>query len=186
MPHNIARTNPWKRTSSRIVYSNDWFRVREDRVIRPDGQSGIYGVVELPLSAGVLAIDAKRRVLLVGQWRYPNSEFSWEVPTGSFSPGETALHAAKRELLEEVGLRARRWRGMGRIANSNGATTDVAHIFLATDLVGRPRRGDEIAAFRWIPFAQALRWVMRGVITESTSVAAILKVHTTDSSDDLR
>jgi 8-oxo-dGTP pyrophosphatase MutT (NUDIX family) len=170
-------TNPWRRLDSRVVYRNPWLSVREDRVIRPDGAEGIYGVVEIPHSCGIVAIGDDRRIALVGQWRYVHDKFSLEIPTGGSEAGETPLDAARRELAEETGLRARRWTELGTIDNSNGVTTDVAHIFLAQDLASGPaaEHGNEPLELRWMPFAAAVRSVMSGDITESVSVAGILK-----------
>ncbi len=63
--------NPWTMLSTREIYKNDWIRLREDRVLRPDGGEGIYGVVEVRPSIGVVALNDRDELLLVGQWRYP-------------------------------------------------------------------------------------------------------------------
>ena len=68
--------------SSRIAYENQWIREREDQVIRPDGDAGIYGVVEIPLSVGIVALNERDEIALVGQWRYPVNRYSWEIPRG--------------------------------------------------------------------------------------------------------
>jgi 8-oxo-dGTP pyrophosphatase MutT (NUDIX family) len=103
---------------------------------------------------------------------------SLEIPTGGSDPGETPLAAAKRELAEETGLAAASWTELGAIDNSNGVTTDVSHMFLARDLspTVQERQGDERIERVWLPFADAVARVMSGEITESVSVAAILKV----------
>jgi 8-oxo-dGTP pyrophosphatase MutT (NUDIX family) len=169
--------NPWQTVGSRVVYRNRWLSVREDRVIRPDGTDGIYGVVELPLSCGIVAVRDDGQIALVGQWRYVHDRFSVEIPTGGSEPGETPVAAAKRELAEETGLRARQWTSLGTVDNSNGVTTDVAHIFLARELRSGPAEecGNEPIEVRWMPFTAAVRSVMAGEITESVSVAGILK-----------
>lgn len=170
--------NPWRTLRSRVVYRNAWLTLREDVVIRPDGVEGIYGVVELPPSVGIVAVDDDERVALVSQWRYVHGRPSLEIPTGGSEDAESPLDAARRELREETGLTARRWLPLGTIDNSNGATTDVAHLFLASGLAAGPveRQGDEAVELHWVPLADAVRDVMSGRITESVSVAAILKV----------
>jgi 8-oxo-dGTP pyrophosphatase MutT (NUDIX family) len=169
--------NPWRTVGRRTVYRNPWLSVREDQVIRPDGTEGIYGVVEIPPSCGIVAVRDDGQVALVGQWRYVHDKFSLEIPTGGSEPGETPLEAAQRELAEETGLRAGHWAGLGTVDNSNGVTTDVAHIFLARQLRSGPAAEDgaEPLQLRWMPFADAVRLVMTGEITESVSVAGILK-----------
>jgi 8-oxo-dGTP pyrophosphatase MutT (NUDIX family) len=133
----------------------------------------------LPESTGIVVINDKDEVALVGQWRYTHNKYSWEIPTGGFSPSDRdALDAAKRELKEETGIVADRWTPLGSIDNSNGATTDVAHLFLAQDLSYEDshQEAEEQIETKWIPFAEAVEFVMNGEITESCSVAAILKV----------
>jgi 8-oxo-dGTP pyrophosphatase MutT (NUDIX family) len=88
------------------------------------------------------------------------------------------LAAAQRELREETGLSARNWRELGSIDNSNGVTNDVSHMFLATGLQAGADAQDpaEQVVLSWLPFGQAVDHVLNGSITESVSVAAILKV----------
>ena len=177
--------NPWRTLDTRVVYANSWMTVRHDSVIRPDGQPGIYGVVEIRPSVGIVALDDGGAIALVSQWRYTLGKMSLEIPTGGSEAGEDILAAAQRELAEETGLQARSWTRLGSIDNSNGVTTDVAHIFLArtlTALPGGPARdddkwgeGDEEIELAWLPFPAALERVLAGEITESVSVAGILK-----------
>jgi 8-oxo-dGTP pyrophosphatase MutT (NUDIX family) len=175
----MRQKNPWKTLATREVYRNQWVRLREDRVLKPGGSRGIYSVLELPPSVGVVAIDATDRVLLVGQWRYTNRRYSWEIPTGGcLSMKEPRLRAAKRELREETGFTAGAWTSLGEIQNSNGSTSDIAHLFVARDLQpGVVAKGavEEGISTRWVSFQTALRMVMNGIITESCSVAGILK-----------
>ncbi len=179
MAVNPIPANPWKTKSSRIAYENAWIRVREDQVLRPDGAPGIYGVIEIRPSVGVVAIDEEDRVVLVGQWRYSVNRYSWEVPRGGSQPGEkNMLDVAKRELAEEAGVRAAHWEVLGPVDVCNGVADDVQTLFLATGLSSTARRLDpeEDIALDWKPFREAVRMVMDGRITEVCSVAAILKV----------
>ena len=151
--------------------------LREDKAIRPDGAAGIGSVVELRPSCGIVAINEHNQIALVGQWRYVNDKYSLEIPTGGLEQGETPVAAAKRELLEETGLAARDWSTLGTVDLSNGATTDVAHLFLARNLTAGPPvpQEDQQLELRWMPFVDAVLAVMNGEITESVSVAAILR-----------
>jgi 8-oxo-dGTP pyrophosphatase MutT (NUDIX family) len=171
--------NPWQTLGSRTVYANAWLRLREDTVIRPDGQPGIYGVVEMKPTVGVVAINEVNEIALVTQWRYTLGRMSVEVPTGGSEASDpSVLAAAQRELREETGLSARTWRELGSVDNSNGVTTDVAHMFLATGLepgAAAPDPAEQVVLI-WLPFDQAVDRVLNGSITESVSVAAILKV----------
>jgi len=171
--------NPWKTKSSREVYKNAWIRVREDHVIRPDGGPGIYGVIEIRPSVGVVAMDDKDRVALVGQWRYSLDRYSWEIPRGGSHPGETdMLAAAKRELAEETGTIARHWERLGAVDICNGVANDVQTLFLATGLSATEMKLDpeEDITVQWQPFEEAVRMAMDGRITEVCSVAALFQV----------
>jgi 8-oxo-dGTP pyrophosphatase MutT (NUDIX family) len=176
----MLRRNPWKTIDSRIAYENPWVRVREDRVIRPDGKPGIYGVIEVRPSIGVVAINDKDEIVLAGQWRYPLERYSWEIPRGGSegAEAETMLEVARRELREEVGIEAAEWRGLGAVDACNGITTDVQHLFLATELreTEPSQEGVEEIIARWHPFREAVEMVLRGEITEVCSIAAILLV----------
>src|SRR5215218_3705222 len=126
--------NPWRRLSTRQVHTNPWFRVRHDRVQRPDGAPGDWYMVETAANAAVVALDAAGTVCLVGEWVYPMEEFGWSIPSGGVEGDETPLAAAQRELREETGLRAARWEPLGTFYPSQGLTTQVSHVFLAAEL----------------------------------------------------
>ena len=89
---------PWRTTASRDVYRNPWMQVREHDVVRPDGSTGLYGVVTLSGGAGVLPFVDDDHVLLVRQRRYITGQVSWEMPTGGIDPAEDPLTAATRVL----------------------------------------------------------------------------------------
>jgi 8-oxo-dGTP pyrophosphatase MutT (NUDIX family) len=169
--------NPWKLTASRIAYENNWIRVREDQVVRPDGKPGVYGVVEIRPSVGIVALNARDEVVLVGQWRYALNRHSWEIPRGGSHPGESDMLAtAQRELAEEAGVIAAQWEVLGPVDVCNGVANDVQTLYLATDLSKTSMNLDpeEDIVVEWKPFAEAVNMAMDGRITEVCSVAALL------------
>ncbi len=177
--HSNVSPNPWQTRSSRLVYKNAWIRVREDEVIRPDGGPGIYGVIEIRPSVGIVAVNERDEMVLVGQWRYSVNRYSWEIPRGGSQPDETdILEVAKRELAEEAGVTAQQWRVLGPVDVCNGVADDVQTLFLATDLASTSMRLDpeEDITVEWHPFEDAVRMAIDGRITEVCSVAAILRV----------
>jgi 8-oxo-dGTP pyrophosphatase MutT (NUDIX family) len=171
--------NPWIRRSRRVAYDNPWITVQHDEVTRPDGQPGIYGVVHFKNRAiGVIARDADGRVILVGQHRYPLDVYSWEIPEGGGLLEHDPLAAAQRELREETGLSAQRWTVLGRAHLSNSVSDEEAIYYLAEELTqgeAEPEGSEELA-LRWVPFAEALRMVQAGEITDSLSVIALLQL----------
>jgi 8-oxo-dGTP pyrophosphatase MutT (NUDIX family) len=170
--------NPWKTLHSRTAYQNAWIRVREDDVLRPDGQPGIYGVVEIRPSVGILAINDQDEMALVGQWRYPLGRYTWEIVRGGSSEGETDLLAvAQRELQEETGFIAETWKPFGTVDVNNGVTNDVQHLFVATNLhfAGGNQDPVEAIATKWVHLDRVREMILEGEITEVCSVAGILK-----------
>ena len=173
--------NPWTTLSSREVYDNKWIQVAEHEVINPAGGKGIYGKVHFKNKAiGIVALDKNNHTWLVGQWRYPLNEWSWEIPEGG-GPVETdVLESAKRELKEETGITANRWTMIQRVHLSNSVSDEEGFIFLAEDLIAGESSLEEAEAdlkVRKLPFMDALQMVIDGKITDSLSVMGILKVH---------
>jgi 8-oxo-dGTP pyrophosphatase MutT (NUDIX family) len=169
--------NPWRTLSSREVYENPWIRLREDAVVRPDGEEGIYGVVHFKnVAIGILAIDEDDFIYLVGQYRYTLEQYSWEIPEGGCPEDEDLLSAAKRELAEETGLRAEKWEQMGEAHLSNSVTDERAVWFMATELTQGEHNpeGTEQLMVRRVSYAQALRMALTGEITDALSLMAIL------------
>ncbi len=167
---------PWFRRSRRVAYENAWVTIWHDEVTRPDGSPGIYGVVHFAnQAAGVLAIDERDRVVLVGQHRYTLDAYSWEIPEGGVPDGETALEGARRELREETGVEAGTWRELARLHLSNSVSDELAVLFLATDLRQAAATPDATEALevRWLPFDDVLAMTLDGQITDAMTVVAI-------------
>jgi 8-oxo-dGTP pyrophosphatase MutT (NUDIX family) len=169
--------NPWVTLGSRPVYDNPWISVREDRVTRPDGSPGIYGVVHFKNRAiGVLPVEDDGSIWLVGQYRYPLDGFSWEIPEGGCPEGESPESAARRELLEETGLSAASLERLLVAHLSNSVSDEESIIFRAGGLsqgVAQPE-GTERLHVRRVSWDEAWRMLRDGEITDSMSVIALL------------
>jgi 8-oxo-dGTP pyrophosphatase MutT (NUDIX family) len=171
--------NPWKVLAQKPIYENDWIRLTEYDVINPNGGHGIYGKVHFKhVAVGVLALDQDFNTYLVGQFRFPLGQYSWEIPEGGAEDGENPLDAAKRELEEETGIRAGMWSGLLSMHLSNSVSDEYALVFLARQLEQHhpvPEATEKLE-IKKIPFDEAYRMVERGAITDSMSVAAILRI----------
>jgi len=171
--------NPWTILSQRPVYDNKWIGVTEYNVINPNGGKGIYGKVHFKnIAIGILPLDEELNTWLVGQYRFPLDQYSWEIPEGGGDLAVPPMESAQRELLEETGLVAKEWTPIIELHLSNSVTDEKAIIFLARHLEQREPQPEETEqlVIRKVPFAEAYRMVEEGIITDSMSVAAILKV----------
>ena len=170
--------NPWRVLASAVKYQNPWISVREDRVLNPSGGTGIYGVVTMKNKAiGIVPVDAEGNTWLVGQYRYPLNEYSWEIPMGGGPVELDVLESAQRELREETGLLAARWTRIARLHTSNSVTDEEGFVFLAEDLTPGETEPEETEALRlWkLPLAEAVQMALDDRITDGISVAGLLK-----------
>lgn len=159
-----------------VVYRNRWMSVREDVIRHPDGSPGIYGVVDKPTAALIIAIQ-QGGLHLVEQYRYPLGRRSWEFPQGTWADDrQTPVEElARAELAQETGLRARRMERIGRMALAPGLTSQWCEIFVATELTaGEPdpdpeEQGMRQAWFARTDFEQMLR---SGEIIDGPTMAA--------------
>ncbi len=172
--------NPWETISSQLVYENPWINLTEYQVITPAGKPGIYGKVHFKnIAIGVIALDDQGNTYLVGQHRFVLDAYSWEITEGGCPEGTDYLETAKRELKEETGFEANQWTEILRMHVSNSVSDEYAVVYVAQQLIaGKSEPEDtEKLAIKKLPFTEAVQWVMEGKITDSISVAAILKWH---------
>ncbi|MEY3678390.1 MAG: hypothetical protein RI924_531 [Bacteroidota bacterium] len=173
--------NPWTILSEKELYSNPWISMHEFQVLNPAGKPGIYGKVHFKnLAIGIVVLDENQETWLVGQYRFPLNEYSWEIPEGGCPLGTDPLETAKRELLEETGISAASWTEIQRMHLSNSVSDELAIIYLAQNLSFGMADPEETEALeiKKMPFSEAYQWVLEGKITDSISVAAILKLNT--------
>lgn len=171
--------NPWKVLSETPIYNNPWIEVTAYDVINPSGGNGIYGKVHFKnWGIGIVPLDRDMNTYLVGQYRFTLSQYSWEIPEGGCPIGTDPLETAKRELLEETGLVAGQWSHLFDMHLTNSVGDEFGKVYLARDLEQRtatPEETEELAV-RKIPFDEAYRLVENGTITDSLSMAAIMKI----------
>ena len=165
-----------KTLDSKTVYQNKWMRVREDKILRPSGGEGIFGVVEKPDFVVIIPISAGR-IHLVEQYRYAVQARYWELPQGSWEDNPEADHAAiaAGELREETGLIAGQMLYVGHQYLAYGYSTQGYHIYLATDLQQQAASLDqeeEDLITKSFTLAQFEEMIVSGDIKDATSVNA--------------
>jgi 8-oxo-dGTP pyrophosphatase MutT (NUDIX family) len=172
----VCHSRPVRTTSSREAYRNPWIRVREDEVENEDGSTGLYGVVERPDFALVIAAE-RDGFWLVEQYRYPLGRRSWEFPQGTWSQGGsgTAEELARAELAEETGIRAGTLRRLGHLDLAPGLMTQGFDVWLATDLTSGPTAREATEAdmrSAFVAETELRAMIGDGRFTDSPSLAA--------------
>ena len=165
--------------SSKTPFKGKVFHVTSDRVLEPNGVTAVRDIVRHSGSAVVLAVDdsqSEPRVLLERQYRYAADDYLWEVPAGRIDPREKPLAAAKRELLEETGYRAKSWQKALFFYPSPGFMDETMTVFLASGLKSgeaRPEE-DERIEYELMPLSRAIAMVLSGEIRDGKTIAALL------------
>jgi ADP-ribose pyrophosphatase len=165
-----------KIVSSKEVYSCRLFRVTEDEATDRTGWKIERSVVRHAGSAVMMAVDDKDRILLVRQYRLPAAQYMWELPAGKVDEGETAAQAAKRELIEETGLRAKKWKKLTTFYPSPGFVEEKMTIFLATGLTQGETRPmeDERIETRWFTKKELKEWIGKNKIIDGKTMIGYL------------
>ena len=170
--------NPWVKLSSEVKYENPWIKVIEDKVKNPAGNDGIYGVVHFKTYAvAIIPLDENNITWIVGQYRYPQNSYEWEVVEGGCPEGTSPLDTARRELIEEVGLKAEQFEMILEMQLSNSTTDEISYTYIARGLtyVGEEPEEDERLTIKKLPFEEVYQMVLRGEIRDALAVGSILK-----------
>jgi ADP-ribose pyrophosphatase len=189
-----VKSTPARVLSSRVSYRGPVFSVTTDEVQEPGGVRARRDVVRHSGSVVVLAVDVladdvlanddaakasrkgEPRILLERQYRHAAQSMMWELPAGRIDDGETPLTAAKRELLEETGYRARQWKRILHFYVSPGFLDETMTIYLASGLkagTAQPE-ADEKIAIRFFVLSEAKRMALQGRIRDAKTIAGIL------------
>src|SRR5580700_3704801 len=155
-----------KLISSKLKYKNSLFSVTEDHVIDPGGFEIRRAIVQHMGSAVMMAVDTRKRILLVRQYRVPARAYLWELPAGRLDKGEKPLQAARRELIEETGYRAKHWKTLVVFYPSPGFVAEKMTIFLATGLTAGEATpmDDERIECRWFKRKELDQMIQDGQI----------------------
>jgi ADP-ribose pyrophosphatase len=161
------------------VYKGKVFSVTSDNVVEPNGVHAKRDIVRHQGSVVVLVVDtsgAEPRVLLIRQYRYAPDENMWEIPAGRIDDGEQPLEGAKRELAEETGFSARKWKRALSFYPSPGFMSEIMHIYLAEDLTSGKAtpEEDERITKRFFPLSAVVKMINAGKIRDGKTIAGVL------------
>ena len=192
LPRTSAKTSPTAPVSrpsktratvlkSKVSFQGKVFSVVTDKVTEPGGVTSTRDVIRHNGSAVILAVDASANkadpsILLERQYRYAAGQFLLELPAGRIEPGEAPLAAAKRELIEETGFRARRWSRLVRYYASPGFLSETMQVFLAEDIrpgTAQPE-ADEKITLHPVPLSELLAQIDAGKILDGKTITSVL------------
>ncbi len=167
--------------NSKISYTGSVFSVTTDTVVEPGGVKSTRDVVRHNGSVIVLAVDASKNpadptILIERQYRFAAGQFLLELPAGRIEPGESPLAAAKRELIEETGFRARKWTKLVRYFASPGFLAESMQIYLAEEIregVAEPEE-DEKITLQHIPLSGILDLIREGKVQDGKTIIGVL------------
>jgi ADP-ribose pyrophosphatase len=167
--------------SSETVFDGPLFRVLRDRLVEPGGREATRDIVRHNGSVVVLAIDnAKNKrdpwIVVERQYRHAAGRFLWELPAGKLEPGEDALLGAQRELAEETGYRAKKWKPLVEYYASPGFLGESMKVFVAEGLVAGEAHpeDDEQIAFRLVKLSELVKLIELGAILDGKTLTAVL------------
>jgi 8-oxo-dGTP pyrophosphatase MutT (NUDIX family) len=170
--------NPWITKSEQEIYDNPWIQLTEYQVIHPGGKPGIYGLVHFKNTAvGIIPLDENYNTWIVGQYRYTLNQYSWEIPEGGGKLGIDPLESAKRELLEETGIKASVWEEILRLDLSNSVTDERGIVYVAKGLSFHEAQPDEDEQLeiRKLAFSELFEMALKGEISDGLALVAIFK-----------
>jgi len=167
--------------SSEVVFQGSVFRVLHDKIIEPDGQKSERDVIRHNGSAVILALDKSKSkknpwIVMERQYRHAANQYLWELPAGKLEPGEAPLAGAQRELAEETGYRAKKWRPLVEYFASPGFLGEAMKVFVAEGLEAgdtRPDEDEEIE-FRLVKLKEVLKMVEKGEIHDGKTLTSVL------------
>jgi ADP-ribose diphosphatase len=159
-----------------VIHKGRKIKVVLDTSTGPDGQTIRRDMILHPGAVVILPVIDRNHICLLRNYRFVIGETLWELPAGTLEPGEPLEKAAVRELAEETGYVAKRWRSLGYLYASPGVLDEKLHLFVAEDLTpgaARPEADEQLEP-RTVAWADALKMALDGTIKDAKTVTAIL------------
>jgi len=166
-----------KPDSQVLEFSGRVIRVTTDEVRLPNGHRARLEVVHHPGGAATVALDERRRICLLRQYRYIADGWLWELPAGKLEPNEPPRATAERELAEEAGVSARSWQSLGTVLSSPGVFSERLHLFLASGIAPAAPAHEraEIIEVHWVALDEACTWALDGTIADCKTAIGLLR-----------
>lgn len=160
-----------------LIYQGKIITLNLEKAKLPNGKVYTFEIVKHPGGATVVALDKNIQVCLLKHYRHTFGDWLWELPAGKIDNNEAPIETAKRELLEETGIKAGRWIDLGEIISSPGVFTEQIYVYLARELdTSEPRPEDgEVYKIHWIPFQKALNWAVSGEIKDAKTIIGLFR-----------
>jgi len=169
---SILKKGSFKTLSSKLIYRARIFDLKGVSMKAPDGHKFRHEVIIHPGAAVIVPVLKGEKFVLISQYRTAVKKAIWEFPAGTLEAGEAPLHCAKREIIEETGFEARRWRKLVSFYPAPGISTEYMHIFLAEDLV--PARmdldRDEFIERHVVSFKRLQKMILSGIIIDAKTI----------------
>ena len=167
--------------SSEVVFQGKLFRVLHDKLIEPGGRHSERDVIRHNGSVVILAVDSAKSkrdpwIVMERQYRHAANQFLWELPAGKLEPGEDALAGAQRELAEETGYSAKKWKPLVEYYASPGFLGESMRVFVAEGLVAgdaHPEEDEQID-FRLVKLSEVVKMIDKGAILDGKTLTAVL------------
>ena len=167
--------------SSEVLFEGPVFRVLRDRLIEPGGREGVRDVIRHHGSVVILAIDSTKSkkdpwIVMERQYRHAANQFLWELPAGKIEAGEDPLAGAQRELEEETGYRAKKWKPLTEYYASPGFLCESMKLFLAEGLVAgeaHPEEDEQIE-LRLVKLSEVVKMIIKGAIHDGKTLSGVL------------
>jgi ADP-ribose pyrophosphatase len=172
------KRGPWRVIATNVVYKDPWVTLLKDDVVRPDGKPGVHAIFKIGSGSSAIPLDAAGNVYLNWQYMYATGNQALVMAGGGKEKNESSLAAAKRELLEETGIQAKKWTALGDSIAFPSHLDAPVQIYLAENLIFQKRKEDknEPLIVKKMPLTKALKLIDQGKITHAATMVALLKI----------
>ena len=166
--------------SRTTIHKGRVYELVSENITLENGVTTETEFIHHPGATAIVPMLNKTQIILINQYRHALRKFIWEIPAGTLKPGETAITCARRELIEETGYSARKFKQLAEITPVPGYSDERIYIYLATDLepTGQSLDSDEILNVHTLRFEEALNMIRKGKIQDSKTISGLFLAYT--------